>query len=488
MHQNYSVAKTRKSVEELLSMHMYALASESLENGIQKNPNSTELRILQAKVASDSRDFYTATELYETLLKGNPNNPQLLIDSAIAWSRLGELEKAVQLSKRAIELSNESIRSVLTLADIYERNNLSDEAELLISEISQSVQDNGNYQRLKARILLSKKEYATAIDYIQALLNAGQDNIRTTKLCFLLSKAYDKIGEYDKAWEAATQAHEYDDTPFDEQTFFSQFDQMRSCMTKEFREVLVEGPPTCVEPLFIVANPRSGTSLLEQIIGMHTDVENGGEMPSGSLLQGDVATLTDSFHSWPMNLIDLKETDVKELSNRYCGHCDFFRGDAKIVSNKALNLHLQLGFLSKILPNSRAILLHRHPLDNAVSCYTTNLLAAGLPYTNSLETIGKTWIARKKLTELWIDILSIPLVELHYENLVSNQREETERIIAFLGLPWQEDCMEFHTSKRVARTISYDQVNKKMYNTSNGRWKNYEKHLGPLIDVVSDYI
>jgi len=149
---------------------------------------------------------------------------------------------------------------------------------------------------------------------------------------------------------------------------------------------------------------------------------------------------------------------------------------------------LQLGSLSKILPNSKAILLHRHPLDNAVSCYTTNLLAAGLPYTNSLETIGKTWIARKKLTELWIDILSIPLVELHYENLVSNQREETQRIIAFLGLPWQEDCMEFHTSKRVARTISYDQVNQKMYNTSNGRWKNYEKHLGPLIDVVSDYM
>ena len=92
------------------------------------------------------------------------------------------------------------------------------------------------------------------------------------------------------------------------------------------------------------------------------------------------------------------------------------------------------------------------------------------------------------MADMWMEKLSIPVMELHYENLVADQRGETERIIEFLGLPWQEDCMEFHKSKRVAKTISYDQVNKKMYKTSSGRWKNYEKHLGPLIDVVSDYI
>jgi hypothetical protein len=102
--------------------------------------------------------------------------------------------------------------------------------------------------------------------------------------------------------------------------------------------------------------------------------------------------------------------------------------------------------------------------------------------------LGETWVARKRITDYWMETLSIPMMELHYENLVADQRGETERLIKFLDLPWQEDCMEFHKSKRVARTISYDQVNKKMYNTSSGRWKNYEKHLGPLIDVVSDYI
>jgi tetratricopeptide (TPR) repeat protein len=488
MHQNRSEAQTLKIVEELLSKNMPTLASNALEKGIQANPNSKELQFLQAKVASESRDFYAAASLFDTLLANEPDNPNLLVDCATAWSRLGEIDKSIQYSKRAMELSANSVTSILTIADNFERNNQVDEAEVILNEITEDMQENGNYQRLKVRILIAKKEYSNAIDYIQNLLNAGQDNTKKTKLCFLLCKAYDRLGEYDKAWAAASEAHECDHSPFDERAFFSQFDEMRSLMTKELLDVLVEGPPTEFEPLFIVGNPRSGTSLLEQILGMHTEVQNGGEMSSGTLMQADVASLTDSFHPWPTNLIDLTESDARKLSKRYCDHCNFFRNDASIVSNKALNLHLQLGFLSKILPSSRAILLQRHPLDNAVSCFTTNLLAVGLTYTNSLEAIGRTWIERKKLSDLWLNIVSIPLMELHYESLIANQREETERIIKFLNLPWQEDCMEFHTSKQVARTISFDQVNQKMYNTSCGRWKNYEKHLGSLTEMFTDYM
>ena len=95
-----------------------------------------------------------------------------------------------------------------------------------------------------------------------------------------------------------------------------------------------------------------------------------------------------------------------------------------------------------------------------------------------------TWVEQKRMADLWLEVLSIPVMELHYESLVENQRQETERILKFLELPWKEDCMEFHKSKQVARTISSDQVNQKMYTTSSGRWKNYEKHLDPVIDVV----
>jgi len=488
MHENRSVEHTVQSVEDLLQKNLTLLASTTLQNGIQANPTSQALRLLEAEIASKSRDFYAAAPQYDVLLKDDPDNPSLLIKTAIAWSRLGEIDKAIRYSKRAVEKSQHSLHSVLTLADLYERFNRTSEAELILNEMQEKPLLNGNYHRLIARILIAKKEYSEAVDFIYSLFNLELDDVKKSKLYFLLSKAYDRLGEYDKAWDAASNAHDLDDTPFDENEFFAQFDEMYSFMTKEVLDVLVEGPHTEFEPLFIVGNPRSGTSLLEQILSMHSDIQNGGEMSSGTLMQAEVASLTDSYHAWPMNLIDLNESDASQLSQRYSSACEFFRKGSKIVSNKALNLHTQLGFLSKILPSSKAIVLQRHPLDNAVSCFTTNLLAAGLPYTSSLESIGKTWLKRKQLSELWLELLSIPVMELHYESLVSNQRAETEKILQFLGVPWQEECMEFYKSEQVARTISFDQVNQKMYSSSSGRWKNYETHLNPIIELCSDYL
>ena len=102
--------------------------------------------------------------------------------------------------------------------------------------------------------------------------------------------------------------------------------------------------------------------------------------------------------------------------------------------------------------------------------------------------MGKVWIARRKIMEYWQECLEIPILELHYESMVQNQLFETRRIIDFLGLDWDDSCLNFHKSNLVARTISYDQVNRKMYSTSDGRWKNYEKHLQPFADLVSDYL
>ena len=483
-----AVEKLIQQIQSLLSKKMYTLALGEVLQALQQFPHSIDLRMLHAEIASESRDFYTAALLYEELVAQFPENVKLLVESCTAWSRVGEIEKAIQYGQLAVTLSDSSVRSVLTLTDIYERNNRPDEAEALIQTIQKDVSTNGNYQRLHARLCIARKEYAKAIDYLNSQLETEQDTRKQIKLYFILAKAYDKVGEYDRAWNAAANAHKLDESPFDEHAFFGQFEKMRSFMTKDMVQALVDGPETNMEPLFIVSNPRSGTSLLEQIVGMHSDVSNGGEMPTGSLLQSKVASLTDSFHSWPMSMVDLTPGDMAVLSESYCAHCDFFKKNTRVVSNKALNLHEQLGFLSKVMPNAKAIFLERNPLDHAVSCFMNNLLAAGLPYTNNIEHIGRTWVERKGMAEFWWDMLSIPMLQLRYEELVANQRKETKRVIQFLGLPWQEECMEFHTSTQAPRTISFDQTNKKMYTTSNGRWKNYEKHLGSLIDVVSDYV
>ena len=323
-----------------------------------------------------------------------------------------------------------------------------------------------------------------------------QEEIQFTRIVdcgFQMCKAYDRMGDYDNAWAAATRAHQdhqrRGNSVFTTTEYVQNIDSIMELMDKETLASLAHCQEELEwEPLYIVGNPRSGTSLLEQILSMHPDIANGGEMSISLRLQEDLPRLTDSYHSWPDSVLDMQVGDAGELGRRYMAALAHFSAGKKIVSNKALNLQAQLGFLSLITPNARAIMLYRYPLDNCVSCYTTNLLSSGHLYCSNLEHLADVWLARRKIMEHWFDRVEIPLMELHYEGLVQNQEFETRRLIEFLGLEWDESCLEFYKSKFVARTISYDQVNRKMYTTSDGRWKNYEKHLGPLIDRLSDYL
>ena len=151
-------------------------------------------------------------------------------------------------------------------------------------------------------------------------------------------------------------------------------------------------------------------------------------------------------------------------------------------------MHVQLGMLAMAMPKMRVIDLHRHPLDNCVSCFTMNLLISGHAYTNSLESLGRVWVARRKMQEYWPTVLDIPFLKVHYEDMVSDQENQTRRILDFLDVPFDDACLNFHEADKTAATLSYDQVSQKMYTTSKGRWRNYEKHLGPLIDILEPYL
>ena len=490
MPQFYTEEEAVTAIKKLISQKMLQFARRSSHEALREYPDSRQIRYLIAFISSELKDYATASVLLEQLNNEDPDQIEILKSLIEVWNGLGEMNTAIRYSNQIEELTGRKNQATLTNADIYERNNKIEKADEELAKLPSNFLEQTANINIRARVLISKKEYEQAIDLILKYEDSLQELEELSQITayFMLTKAYDKLGEYDKAWEAAAKAHSLSTFPFDIDNYFKQFSEVREFMSREIIEALVEGPTTEVEPLFIVGNPRSGTSLLEQILSMHPDIENCGEMCVGMTMQLDIMPLTDSFHAWPNNLVDIRADDAAKLAELYLEAVEYSRNGERVMSNKALNLPIQVGFLSKVLPSSRAIMLHRHPLDNAVSCYTTNLVAAGHPYTNNLEHLGRVWIERKKMTDMWTDILSIPVMELHYENLVANQREETERLIKFLDLPWEEDCMQFHKSKRVAKTISYDQVNKKMYKTSSGRWKNYEKHLGPIMDIVSDYI
>jgi tetratricopeptide (TPR) repeat protein len=486
-----------QKVSALLKKHLLSLAEERAAQLLEAHPNNQGAQLLMAEVLTENRDHLAAAKILEGVLEDAPGNPQCLQATSMAWLRSGTRDKALKYCKQLLKATNNSPKAIFALADIYERNSMVPELEETIDRIPTTGEFDDAIDAFNARLHMQRKEYDEAIKCTKAAIEVVNQKSTTDKggglhrlqeLLFMLVKGYDRQGNYDEAWATAEKAHSLNKKKMDTELMLSQQEKVLRFLTKETLSSLAHGTELEFMPLFIIGNPRSGTSLLEQILSMHPDVANGGEMSISALMQAKMPKVTDSLLPWPQCMVDMRVEDANKLASMYEDAAAWFSAGKRVVSNKALNLVWQIGMLSLVMPKSRAIMLYRHPLDNCVSCYTTNLLHSGHIYTNDLHTLSQVWISRRECQEAWLEALEIPVMELHYEDIVMDQENETRRLIDFLDLPWDDRCLDVHKSTRVAATISYDQVNKKMYKTSSGRWKNYEKHLGPLIDTLGDYL
>lgn len=486
-----------QAIALLIRRRMFSLAHERLIAAIHDDPKSDMLRLTLVDVYTELLDFHAARALLEEILAENPKNPRALAKLPSTLMSTGDGEEAIAqvTSTLSSTKGTQQWQAHLLLARLYEQTNAVGSAREALERVpTDDPVVAANRQFIEGRLLIQEKRYEEAaivlLDYLDRREPMPNDSPapEASDAYFQLAKAYDRMGDYDKAWAAAGQGH----APYqgwEPDKMIHELTGIREFMTRDTMKGLARSDEDLQwSPLFIVGMPRSGTTLLEQILSMHQDVSNGGEMSISMRMIIEGQRRTDSYLPWPKSVVNLRVTDTNALGQMYMDAMRPFAGDTRIVSNKSLALQAQLGFLSLCAPNSRAIMLYRHPLDNAVSCHTNNLVTIGHQYTTDMRGFGKVWVARRKLQEHWLEQLDIPMMELHYESMVHDQDAETRRLLAFLDVEWDPKCLDFHESKNLARTISFDQVNRKMYSTSDGRWKNYEKHLGPVIDEVGEYL
>jgi len=476
-----------EGVRQLVQRKFFGLAVERILYLLEQKPEDIELLSLLCGVYFDIADYYAAIDVGRRVLEQDPDNGPIWRRMSQSLLRTGDRDEAWEAACRFREVSKDHPGTLPLMIEHYERSNMLDEAEALLEEMGSDESAGDAYVYYGARLLVQRKKYDEAIPLIaKGIERSAKDTHLSTEYCYLLCKAQDRLGNYDDAWAAAAKAHEIGKKPWDQASFDLKQQETRAFFSPEVLELLPRATNHDEQPILICGNPRSGTSLLEQILSMHPDIKSGGEMSATTLMENFSPRMTDSYHEWPHCLMDMKSSDADAIADVYIRARRCIDANCKKVTNKSLVLQTQLGFLSLVLPGSKAIDLRRHPLDNCVSCYTTSIASVGHTYAHSLENMASTWIARRQMREHWRETLDMPILELHYEQLVSNQEFETKRLLKFLGVPWEPKCLDFHTSKRVAATISYDQVNKKMYSSSSGRWKRYEKHLGPLIDRFTE--
>jgi hypothetical protein len=260
---------------------------------------------------------------------------------------------------------------------------------------------------------------------------------------------------------------------------------MRSIFTQEFfAEREGYGDPS-QKPVFIVGMPRSGTTLAEQIIASHGHVAAAGEIGIPRGIAMSLGYGAPDEKGFARRVRALTQHEARTLAREGLAILNRFSTSATRITDKLPHNFQFLGLAALLFPKAKIIHCRRNPLDTCVSCFLTPLREEH-SYAQDLTTLGAYYREYAALMDHWRHVLPMPILEVEYEALVTDLEAQSRRLIDFIGLEWDRACLDFQTSGRAVHTLSRSQVRRPVYTTSIGRWRRYEKHLGPLLAALGD--
>jgi len=243
-------------------------------------------------------------------------------------------------------------------------------------------------------------------------------------------------------------------------------------------------------PIFIVGLPRSGSTLLEQILSSHSMVDGTHELADlGAIIRNNrKLTGHKKFHAdetrrYPITIANLDADGFKRLGSEYIERTRRHRGDRPFFTDKNPNNFAHVGLLQLILPNAKIINARRHPLDSCFGSYK-QLFAQGQPFTYDLVEIGEYYLQYQRLMDHWHEVLPGKVLNVQYEEVVADLEGQVRRILEYCELDWEESCLRYHETSRSVKTASSEQVRQPIYSSSVNTWRHYEPHLGALIDTL----
>jgi tetratricopeptide (TPR) repeat protein len=306
---------------------------------------------------------------------------------------------------------------------------------------------------------------------------------------FALGKALAGIEDYEQSFRHLSQGNalKRKQSGYDEAESLGYLERMRTTCTNEFLGRHYGcGDPSPV-PVFVVGMPRSGTSLVEQILASHRDVYGAGEVKDFALALAECGAAGWALYR-PEIVSQMSSEDFRRLGTNYLQRIQAAAPSARRIVNKMPDNFRFAGLMALALPNARIIHVRRDPIDTCVSCFST-LFIETMPYTCDLAELGRYYRAYETLMNFWRDVLPQGvMIDVRYEDVVADIEGQGRRILDHCGLDWDANCLEFHDNARTVRTASVAQVRRPLYNNSVGRWRRYEAFLEPLLTSLGPSI
>ena len=433
--------------------------------------------------------FIEAANECEAILKQSPEQPDALHFLGLAkWQIGGNADEAAGLIERAMaKAPNQSamhhnLAAILASAGNLERGE---------THYRKAIELNPDYAEAYFNLsgVIKLKSDDPLIPGMKAIYaKPDVSDLNREFICYALSKTHDDIGMYEEAFHFALEGSRLRNPEFDIDGFQRAIVELRQEISAQaLKPASGRGNPTQA-PVFIVGMPRSGTTLIEQILSRHTEVFAGGEMQLiGSFhqaMQGmarkQLGYKGADFGFWkqiPDELINSAGAGILQYLKSRAGSMPF-RFTDKMPRNA-----FHLGLIALVFPNARIIHVRRHPLDTCVSCFMQRF-RDGQEFTFRLDWLGQYYRSYSTVMDHWRDVLPLRMHEVRYENLVADPEAGAREIISFAGLEWQDVCADPSAGDREIRTASRWQVRQPVYKTSVERWTRYQDYLDPLIDAL----
>ena len=457
-----------------LNMRDHARAETSLRRAAALAPNDAQVQSTLARTLIEQDRTEEAMAVALRAVELDPDSPVLRNDLGIIHATLGDFAAA-----------RECYRAALAMAPGYAK------AALNLSKTRRFTAEDDAENNEDASLI-----FATAG-------HAPEDRDNQRDLHLALGKIHDDRGE----WETAFTHYDEANRPFaeiaraDADTALGMMDQVRNFYDASWfaaRAAAADvdskpdsNPDSTLDsnpdstPVFIVGMPRSGTSLVEQLLAAHPAVHGAGELSEIGHMVADIASSAVATDPYPGYMRSLDAAGIAALGRRYVAHLRTHSPDAARITDKLPGNYLHLGFIATILPAATIVYCRRDPLDTAISLYFNDFMS-GHDYSNDLHSIGRVIRGMRALMVHWETVLGERMLTVDYEALVADPEPRTRRIVQHVGLAWDDACLRPHEVARPVHTASAWQVRQPVYKRSAGRAQRYGQFLGPLREVLEE--
>ena len=505
-------------IAELRSAGEFVTAEKVCRAALSNEPDNAGLMNALGVLAMEQGHFPDAVVLFRRAVALAPDKVMTWLDLARSLAEKRQFEDAIDAANKAAKLAPDSVMPYLLLGKLHTRtaqyqsaidalsaaiaiqpNNAMCLSGLAYAQRTIGLRDEAirSYRDLIQMYpdfvdaywgLANLKNVPFTADEISAmeqqLAGEGLPAESQIRFCFSLGKACEDNGEYERAFDyfrrgnSMRRMHEHYDT-LDIQSLY---DRTIATFDKSLLDAAATPDAAAPVPIFIVGLPRSGSTLLEQILASHSLVDGTHELPDIERLTTRINRLVEGA-SYPEAVQSLSSEELRDLGQHYLDSTQRFRSDKPFFVDKMPNNFRSIGLIRLILPQAKVIDARRHPLDSCFGSYK-QLFVKGQPFSYDLFELGEYYLEYRRLMAHWQETLPDHVLDVRYEEVVSDVEGQVRRLLQHCGLEWEDACLNFHQTERAVNTASSEQVRQPIYATSVNNWRNYEEQLGELIEIL----